>query len=120
MACTLHPYVASAGSEFHRLVRACFWQAVDPDWRHSAYWREQVEQCQGDFLASFVVHPNWPADVAERRRVLHRDQTAVAFRTGYELATKRRALSVTVPGFQSGSLCNTRTLSNGLDIRGLF
>lgn len=111
---TLHPYLASV-EPFQRLVRACFWQAVDPDFRHAPYWREQVEQCQADYDAAFVVHPNWPADVAARRSALHRQQSAVAFRTGFELANKRRVLSVDVPGFQSGSVCNTRTLSNGLD-----
>jgi len=113
----LHPYLAAVGDPFTRLTRACFWQAVDPDFRHAAYWREQVEQCAGDFVSAFVPHPNWPADVAERRRALHREQSAVAFRTGYELANKRRVLSVDVPGFESGSVCNTRTLSHGETFR---
>lgn len=112
---TLHPYIVTAESPFMRLVRACFWQAADPDFRHAAYWRQQVEQCQGDFEAAFTPHPNVPADVVARRRALHVAQVAIAIAQGYALANKRRVLSVDVPGFDSGSVCNTRTLSNGLD-----
>jgi len=113
MAFAFHPYLLLTSDPFTRLTRAAFWQAADPDFRHAAYWREQVARCLGDFEASFVPHPNWPADVVERRSALHLVQSATAFRTGYELANKRRVLSVDVPGFKSGSVCNTRTLSHG-------
>ena len=118
MATALHPYLSAVADPFTRLARACFWQAADPDWRHSAYWRDQVEQCRVQFIESFRPQASWPADALERRQRLHREQVAVAFRTGYELANKRRVLSVGVPGFESGSVCNTRTLCHGWQFSG--
>lgn len=115
MTVSLHPYLESVADPFTRLARACYWQAADPDFRHSAYWRDQVAQCERLYLDAFQPQASWPVEVVERRKALHAAQCAVAYRTGYELANKRRVLSVGVPGFESGSVCNTRTLSHGWD-----
>lgn len=101
----LHPYLQATPFPAERLSRAYFWSVIDADFRHGDYWRGQIEEARAGLVA-------WAgdrtADVAlwDRRSMIE----------GYEMASKCRRQVVALPvGFESGSVCNTRTLSNGLD-----
>jgi len=116
---SLHPYIANATSPYLRLVRAHYWFVVDMDFRHVGYWREQIAICEADFLAQGVGGSNVPEAVRERRKALIRQQVGEAMREAYASSQKRfHRGGCDVPQcglFESGSVCNTRTLSPGGD-----
>lgn len=116
----LHPFIASTSDPWLRLVRAYYWSVVDMDFRHAEYWRQQVAECHRLAVAAVGRRSaNEPDHIRARRDQIQRDQIGRAMIEGYAAASKKPYRGgVPVPGFESGSVCNTRTLSHGGDFRG--
>lgn len=123
-----HPYVQSTDDSWMRLVRAHYWLVADSDFRHAAYWRDQVTLAEAAFVADRQARvSNAPDHVRAQQPVVLSDMIRRAVVEGYGYAARRPYRGgVDVPfqhftmwdgdgGFESGSVCNTRTLSNGLD-----
>ncbi len=51
MGASLHPYLSSTDDPAIRLVRAHYWFVVDMNCNHTAYWRDQIAQCEAAYTA---------------------------------------------------------------------
>ena len=83
----MHPFLASAPDPFTRCARAHFWQVIDSDFTHSAFWADQVREAE-EYLLS-TMHPKASSEI---RKTILRNATSAA----YEKADKCRRMRVVV------------------------
>ena len=93
MAASLHPFLASAPDAFTRLVRAHFYLVADMDFRHAAYWRDQIDMCEQSLKADVTARCGKPESADQVYRCISRN----AICAGYAQANRVSLRSVVVP-----------------------
>lgn len=90
MTVTLHPYLQACPDPYLRLVRAFYWSVTDTDFRHAAYWRDQVEEClRLAVVAVGTRSPNKPPEVRVRRDRIQQEQIGRAMIDGYASVSRK-------------------------------
>lgn len=86
----LHPFLQSTTVDFERVVRAAYWLVADMDWRHTSYWRDQLDTAERMFMFSAQIRDaNESPDLKEQRDRLQRQLLLRAVSVGFENASRR-------------------------------